>query len=109
MALSLAQVVAERTDALRVLEEAYDARVGSCGDRAVLLESVVEMARAEGFHGSLELAAGVLRFSGRFQVTRGPAGEWQIVRRTTALVVIEPREIALVPPNHGGQPLRRVA
>jgi hypothetical protein len=57
MVLNLAQVVAERTNALRLLEEAYDARICTDGDQTVVLDSMLETARAKGFYGSLELAA----------------------------------------------------
>ena len=98
MVLNLAQVVAERTDALRLLEEAYNAGLGIDGDRAVVLDSMLETARAKGFFGSLELAVGVLRVSGRFQVKRGPVGKWRAVRQPTAMIPItEPRSTALIP------------
>jgi hypothetical protein len=97
MVLDLVQVVAERTDALRLLEEAYNARVTIYGDRAVVLDAMWEAARAKGFHGSLELAAGVLRVSNRFVVEKGPAGKWYAVRQSTALVLIGPRSTALIP------------
>lgn len=82
MALSLAQVVAERTDALLLLEEAYDARIGTDGGRAVVLDSMLEAAREKGFYGSVELAAGVLRASGRFRIEKGPRDKWQALRQS---------------------------
>lgn len=98
MVLSLVELVAEKTSALRVLEEAYDARLPVGGERAIVLDSLLEDARARGFHCSPELAAGVLRVSGRFRVEKGAAGKWQAVRHSTALVpVCEPRSTALVP------------
>ena len=111
MVLDLAQVVAERTDTLRLLEEAYDARLGIAGERAVALNSMLEAARVKGFCGSLELAAGVLRLSGRFRLEKGPMDKWLAVRQSTALVpvataltsralvpvVVELRSRALVP------------
>jgi hypothetical protein len=97
--LDLAQVVAERTDALRLLEEAYDARLGIAGKRAVALNSMLEIARAKGFCGSIELAAAVLRVSGRFRIEKGPMDKWYVVRQSTALVpvALEPRPTTLVP------------
>ena len=62
----------------------------------VPLNSILDAASAKGFYGSLELAAGVLRVSGRFVVEKEPAGKWHAVRRSTALVPIEPRPTALV-------------
>ncbi len=97
MVLNLARIVAEKTDSLRLLEEAYHARNGTDGGRAVPLDSMVETARANGFHGSLELAAGVLRVSGRFAVEKEPVGKWHAVRQSTALVLVAPRSTALVP------------
>jgi hypothetical protein len=97
MVLSLAQVVAEKTNALRVLEEAYDARLGIDGGRAIVLDAILEAAKARGFYGPPELAAGVLRVSGRFRVERGAVGKWQAVRQSTALVPVrEPKCTALV-------------
>jgi len=96
MVVSLAQVVAEKTDALRLLEEAYDARIGTNGGRAVVLDSMLDAARTKGFYGSLELAAGVLRTSGRFVVEREPVGKWHAVRQSTALILVEQRSTALV-------------
>ena len=49
MVLDLAQVVAERTEALRTLEEAYEARVGIDGNQPIMLDSMLETARAKGF------------------------------------------------------------
>jgi hypothetical protein len=95
MVLNLAQVVAERMDALRLLEDAYNARAGRDGGKAVALESMLEIARAKGFYGSLELTAGVLWVSNRFVVEKGPAGNWYAVRQSTALVPVEPRSTAL--------------
>ncbi|MGO8751675.1 MAG: hypothetical protein ACLQNE_37515 [Thermoguttaceae bacterium] len=99
MVLDLAQIVAERTDTLRLLEEAYDARLGIAGERAVVLNSMLEAARAKGFCGSLELAAAVLRVSGRFRIEKGPMDNWHAIRQSTALVpvALEPRSTALVP------------
>ena len=77
MVLNLVQVVAERTDALRLLEEAYEAGIGIDGDRPIVLDSMLEAARAKGFYGSLELAAGVLRVSGRFRLEKGPMDKWR--------------------------------
>ena len=98
MVLDLVQVVAERTDALRLLEEAYDVRLGIAGERAVALNSILEIARAKGFHGSMELAAAVLRVSGRFRIEKRPMDKWYVVRPSTALVpvALEPRSTALV-------------
>ena len=98
MVLSLAQVLVEKTNALRLLEEAYDTQIGLDRGRVVALDAVVKAARARGFYGSLELAAGVLRVSSRFRVDSGPAGRWIAVRQSTALVpVVGPRSTALVP------------
>lgn len=98
MALSLAQVVAERTNALRLLEEAYEAQASSDSDRAVALDRLLEAARAKGFFGARELAAGVLRVSGRFAVQRGPEGDWQVVRQSTMVpLVLKPKSTALIP------------
>lgn len=96
MVVSLAQVVAEKTDALRLLEAAFDDRISTDGGHAVVLDSMLEAARAKGFYGSLELAAGVLRSSGRLQLQKEPRGKWQAIRRCTALAVVEPRSTALV-------------
>ncbi len=98
MVLDLAQVVAERTNALRLLEEAYDARLGIAGERAVALNSMLEIARAKGFCGSMELAAAILRVTGRFQIEKGPMDNWHAIRQSTALVpvTLEPRPTALV-------------
>lgn len=99
MVLSLAQVVAEKTNVLHLLEEAYDAQLGTGGDRAVVLDLLLEATRAHGFYGSLELAAGVLRASGRFHLRKGPQGEWQVARESTAsvLVVLGSTSTALIP------------
>jgi hypothetical protein len=109
MALSLAKVVLERTEALRLLEEAYDAQLGIDGRGTRVLQSVLEIARAKGFYASLELAAGMLQVSGRFLVEKGAGGKWVVVRQCntparnaaqpcTALVPIstERRSTALV-------------
>lgn len=109
MALNLVEVVLEKTDALRLLEEAYDARSGTSNGRAAAVDSVVEVARGNGFCGSLELAVGLLQRSRRFLVEKGPAGRWVAVRRavrqSTALVPVgaERRSTALVPVA-AGQP-----
>ena len=98
MALSLVQVVAEKTNALRVLEDAFNAQLNLDGGHAIMLDSVLQTARARGFYGSQELAAGVLQVSGRFRIEKGSVGKWQAVRQSTALVpVCEPRSTALVP------------
>jgi len=89
MALNLAQLVAEKTKALCLLEEAYESQFGIDGSQSVVLDSILETARAKGFYGSLELAAGVLRVSGRFLVEREPAGKWMAVRQSTALVPVD--------------------
>jgi hypothetical protein len=96
--LDLAQVVAERTDTLRLLEDAYEARLGIAGERAVALNSMLEIAKAKGFCGSMELAAAVSRVSGRFRLEKGPMDKWLAVRQSTALVpvALEPRPTALV-------------
>jgi hypothetical protein len=98
MVLDLVQVVAERTDALRLLEEAYHVRIGIDGGQRAALDSVVETARAKGFHGSLELAAGVLRVSGRFRLEKGPMDKWHAIRQPTALVpvTLAPKSTVLV-------------
>jgi len=98
MVLDLVQVVAERTDALRLLEEAYNVRIGIGGGQGAALDSVVETARAKGFHGSLELAAGVLRVSGRFRLEKGPMDKWHAIRQPTALVpvTLAPKSTVLV-------------
>lgn len=107
MALNLVQVVLERTEALRRLEEAYDAQSQAPGGCAAVLESVVEDARARGFCGSPELAAGLLQRSGRFLVEKSSAGRKMAIRtalhRSTALVPVnaERRTTALVPVSAG--------
>ena len=50
--------------------------IGIGGDRPIVLDSMLEAARAKGFYGSLELAAGVLRVSGRFRLEKGPMDKW---------------------------------
>jgi hypothetical protein len=99
MVVSLVQLVVEKTGALRQLEEACDVQLGIDGRHEVVLDSAVEIAKANGFCGSLELAVGVLRVSGRFLVEKGPAGRWTAIRRSTAMVpvVARPRSTALVP------------
>ncbi|MGO8745683.1 MAG: hypothetical protein ACLQNE_06810 [Thermoguttaceae bacterium] len=64
--------------------------------KTVALETMVKTTRANGFHGPLELAAGVLRVNNRFVVEKGPAGKWYAIRQSTALVLIGPRCTALV-------------
>jgi hypothetical protein len=101
MVLSLVEVVLEKTEALRLLEEAYDAQSGT--GKAAALDSIVEIAREKGFYGSLELAVGLLQRSRRFLVEKEPAGRWiaarSAVRQSTALVPIgtDRRSTALVP------------
>lgn len=99
MVLNLAQVVAERTNSLRLLEGAYDSAVGIGRDGAVALDSMFETARSKGLAGSLELAVAVLRVSGRFRVERGPTGQWHVLRQSTALVPVAAQRTsrALVP------------
>ena len=99
MVLSLVQVVLEKTEALRLLEDAYDAQLGIDGDRSASLDSVVEIAKANGFCGSLELAVGVMRANNRFVVEKGSTGRWVAVRQCTALVPVAsgPKSTALVP------------
>ena len=99
MVLSLVQVVAEKTEALRQLEDAFHAQLGIGGGRTAVLDGVVQIARANGFCGSLELAAGILRANHRFVVEKGPAGRWVAARRSTALVPIATgrKSTALVP------------
>jgi hypothetical protein len=99
MVVSLVQLVVEKTGALRLLEEACDTQLGIDDGHDVVLDSAVEIAKANGFCGSLELAVGVLRVSGRFLVEKGPAGRWIAIRRSTAMVPVvpRPRSTALVP------------
>ena len=99
MVVSLVQLVVEKTGALRLLEAACDAQLGIDDGHDVVLDSAVEIAKTNGFCGSLELAVGVLRVSGRFLVEKGPAGRWIAIRRSTAMVPVVPwpRSTALVP------------
>ena len=99
MVLDLVRVVAEKTDALKLLEEAYDARLQVEGEGGVVLDSILESARSKGFYGSSELAAGVLRVSGRFQLQKRAAGKWHAVRQSapTSFPVGPLRPTALVP------------
>ena len=77
------------------------------GGKAVALESMVETARSKGFHGSLELAAGVLRVSGQFRLEKGPMDKWHAIRQPIALVpvALEPKSTALV--RVDARPMRR--
>jgi hypothetical protein len=109
MALSLVEVVLEKTDALRLLEEAYDSHSVAGKGRAAALDAVVEIAREKGFYGSLELALGLLQRSRCFLVEKESAGRWvavrSAVRQSAALVPVgtERRPTALVPVT-AGQP-----
>jgi hypothetical protein len=86
MAANLVQLVVEKTGALRLLEEACDAHIGTDGGRDVVLDAAMETAKANGYSGSFELAFGVLRLSRRFVVEKGSAGKWIAIRRSTAMV-----------------------
>lgn len=99
MVLNLVQLVVEKTESLRQLDESYDAQAETDENGFIALDSIVEIARGKGYYGSVELAAGVLRASGRFHVEKGPLGKWHATRRSTALVLValEPRTTALVP------------
>ena len=82
---------------------------GRDGGKTVVLDTMWEAARANGFRGSLDLAVGVLRVSNRFIVEKGPDGKWHAVRQSTAMVVIGPRCTALIPWSNRGATVHHAA
>ena len=98
MPLDLVQVVAEKTDALYLLEAAYQVRSEADGERAIALDGMLDLVRDQGFLGHADLAAGVLRRSGKYLVRKGVEGRWAVLRQAgTALANVPIHSTALVP------------
>lgn len=71
--LNLQDAGCSAPDALCLLETAYNKRLAQVGGRAVVLDAVIEIARGQGYTGSLDEAIGVLRVAG-YSVEAGPSG-----------------------------------
>jgi hypothetical protein len=69
-------------DALAVLEAAFDERLNQIGGRAVILDSMVEIAARHGYQGSVDEAASILRATGRYIVMPGQLGRFVAFRPT---------------------------
>jgi hypothetical protein len=72
----------ESQAALAMLEAAFDERRHQIGGRAVILDSMVEIAARHGYQGTLEEAASVLRATGRYIVMPGQLGRFVAFRPT---------------------------
>jgi hypothetical protein len=59
--------------ALRMLETAFAERLAAVGVGGVTIDSVLEIARAHGYSGTVEEAARILRVAG-FIIEAGPSG-----------------------------------
>jgi hypothetical protein len=66
--------------ALAVLVAAFETRQAQVGGEAVMLDTVVEIARTHGYDGTVDQAGSILRREGGFLVERGPSGRLTVRR-----------------------------
>ena len=80
--LNLRDAVALSHSYFLMLKAAFEQHLGQVGSAAVMLDSVVEIATAAGYKGTVDQAGSILKVEGGFVVEPGPDGRL-IVRRST--------------------------
>mgnify|MGYP005843387425 CR=1 FL=1 len=78
--LNLRDAVALSHSYFRMLQAAFEQRLGQVGGAAVMLGRVVEIVTPAGYRGTVEQVTSILRREGGFIVEPGPSGRL-IVRR----------------------------
>ena len=78
--LNLRDAVALSHSYFLMLNAAFEQRLGQVGGAAVMLDSVVEIATENGYKGTVDQAACILKVEGGFIVERGPSGPLTVRR-----------------------------
>lgn len=79
--LDLRDAADANQSALAILKAAFEQRLAQVSRQAVTLDSVVEIATAAGYKGTVDQAGSILKVEGGFIVEPGPNGRL-IVRRS---------------------------
>ncbi len=78
--LKLRDAVALSHSYFLMLKSAFERRLSQVGGAAMMLDSVVEIATAAGYKGTVDQAASILKVEGGFIVEPGPSGRLTVRR-----------------------------